>query len=107
AYRIYASNNRNDKYKFIAQTNNTSYVDKIEKDNLTRYYKVVAVDKTHLEGVLPKEPAMGETSDRPEAPIITKGTIQDSSALIQWENNPSAKIATYAVYRFEANSKTP
>lgn len=42
-----------------------------------------------------------------EAPIITKGTIQDSSALIQWENNPSAKIATYAVYRFEANSKTP
>ncbi|RVZ08628.1 hypothetical protein EC518_16315, partial [Helicobacter pylori] len=36
AYRIYASNNRNDKYKFIAQTTNTSYVDKIEKDNLTR-----------------------------------------------------------------------
>ncbi|GAA7221549.1 hypothetical protein VN1272_08100 [Helicobacter pylori] len=107
AYRIYASNNRNDKYKFIAQTTNTSYVDKIEKDNLTRYYKVVALDKTHLEGALPREPAMGETADRPEAPIITKGTIQDSSALIQWENNPSAKIATYAVYRFEANSKTP
>ncbi|WP_172460808.1 fibronectin type III domain-containing protein [Helicobacter acinonychis] len=107
AYRIYASNNRNDKYKLIAQTTNTSYVDKIEKDNLTRYYKVVALDKTHLEGALPKEPAIGETADRPEAPVIVKGIIQDASAFIQWENNLSPRIVAYAVYRFEDNSKTP
>ncbi|WP_041594840.1 fibronectin type III domain-containing protein [Helicobacter cetorum] len=107
AYRIYASNARKDKYKLIAQTTNTSYVDKIERDNITRFYKVVAIDKTHIEGVLPKEPAIGETADRPKAPVIIKGLIQDSSALIQWENNPNSKIVAYAVYRFEGNSKTP
>ncbi|AFI04224.1 fibronectin type III domain-containing protein [Helicobacter cetorum] len=107
AYRIYASNARKDKYKLIAQTANTSYVDKIERDNVTRFYKVVAMDKVHIEGELPKDPVIGETAPRPEAPIIIKGLIQDSSALIQWENSIGPKINHYAVYRFEGNSKTP
>ncbi|WP_104748643.1 fibronectin type III domain-containing protein [Helicobacter cetorum] len=107
AYRIYASNARKDKYKLIAQTSKTSYIDKIDRDNNPRFYKVVAMDKAHIEGALPKDPVMGETAARPEAPIITKGLIQDSSALIQWENSIGPKVNGYAVYRFEGNSRTP
>ncbi|WP_104726407.1 fibronectin type III domain-containing protein [Helicobacter felis] len=103
-YRIYAADDLNGKYKEIAQTRATEYIDNVNTDGTDRFYKIVAVDKDGIEGNMPQEAIKGATLPRPPTPVITKGTIEDGRAIITWEAIKGTRVRDYAVYRFENNS---
>ncbi|CRF41029.1 Putative fibronectin domain-containing lipoprotein [Helicobacter ailurogastricus] len=105
-YRVYATNRIDGHFKSIAETKEPHYTDEVDADGASRFYKVVAVDKNGLEGVMPTESIKGVTLPRPTPPIITKGTIEDGQAIIEWQSVPDKRVKGYAVYRFDGNSNS-
>ncbi|WP_104629192.1 fibronectin type III domain-containing protein [Helicobacter bizzozeronii] len=106
SYRIYAANRMDERFKNIAETNDTSYLDNVDADGVQRFYKVVAVDKYNLESMMPATAVQGMTLPRPATPIITKGTIEDGQAIIEWQPIQDGRVKGYAVYRFDGNSSS-
>ncbi|WP_163534978.1 fibronectin type III domain-containing protein [Helicobacter suis] len=105
-YRIYAADHADGKFKNIAETKNTNYTDLVDLDGVQRFYKIVAVDKYGLEGAMPAGAISGMTLPRPTTPVITKGTIEDGRAIIQWQSIQDGRVKDYAVYRFDGNSNS-
>jgi fibronectin type 3 domain-containing protein len=59
-------------YYLIGKTKNTFYIDKINKNGDTEYYKVTAVSVHQTESLLSKTPeVMGKTLDIPAKPIVS------------------------------------
>jgi fibronectin type 3 domain-containing protein len=56
----------------IAKTKNTFFIDKIDKDGDTEYYKITAVTIHQTESLLEKTPeVMGQTLDIPAKPLVS------------------------------------
>ncbi|WP_197271704.1 fibronectin type III domain-containing protein [Helicobacter heilmannii] len=106
AYRVYATNHIDGHFKSIAETKVPHYTDEVDMDGAQRFYKVVAVDSGGLEGAMPAEATRGMTLPRPATPIITKGTIEDGQAIIEWQGVSDGRVKSYAVYRFDGNSNS-
>ena len=70
-YLIYSSDSQDGNYNLLARTKNSSFIDKIGKDGVSRYYKVTSLDKYGIESVKPKNPVMGSTLDIPLKPIVS------------------------------------
>ncbi|PAF54031.1 hypothetical protein BKH42_02935 [Helicobacter sp. 13S00482-2] len=100
-YRVYASNSPKDNFKMIAEVKNTFYIDKIAIDGIERFYKVIPIDSAGIEGDLPLGGVKGATLSPPPIPVIIKGTIENSKAVIQWQKINDLRVKEYAVYRYE------
>ena len=85
-------------YKLIAKTKNTKYVDKIGKDNVTRYYKVTAVSAHDTESLLDKTvEAMGQTLPVPAKPLVSTNVTQKYVELIF--SSPDNRAKKYLIIK--------
>ncbi len=105
-YEIYFSETLEGNYRPLVKVNKNFYTDKIGKDNVVRFYKVVAIDDNDIIGELPNGAARGNTLPPPPTPIITKGSIQKGYAYIEWEVINDERVKAYAVYRYEGGKST-
>ncbi|PAF47596.1 hypothetical protein BKH46_03315 [Helicobacter sp. 12S02634-8] len=103
AYRVYSAGSIKDHFKMIAQTKENHYTDKIPQDGVERFYKVIPLDSTGLQGELPIGAVKGMTLTPPPTPIIIKGVIQNNQAVILWQSIDDMRVKNYAVYRYEGS----
>ncbi|WP_096258402.1 fibronectin type III domain-containing protein [Lebetimonas natsushimae] len=82
----------------IAKTKNTFYIDKIDKDGDTEYYKVTAVSIHQTESLLDKTPeVMGKTLDIPAKPIVSTNVTDNGVEFIM--NSPDNRAVKYLVVK--------
>jgi len=87
-----------DTYKCIKKTKKTSYVDMVNKDGVTKYYKVTAVSKHLTESLLDKTPAaMGQTLPKPAKPIISL-SLSDNAVNMEF-TSPDDRAVKYLVIK--------
>ncbi len=96
-YKIYRASSLDGHYKYHVKTKKTKYSDKISKDGKTYFYKITAVDKDGLEGILPETGVKGANLIRPRAPTNLKVTIKNNSAILTWKNNDRRTTTTVLV----------
>ena len=122
-YEIYATNNEDLPYKSIAKTRKTTYTENVEKlqknqtfwqndkqqpneEGLKRFYKVIAIDKDGVASNLPSSATLGSTLPPLPTPTISKATIEDGKAVIEWEVINLERVKAYSVYRRENGKKS-
>ena len=106
-YEIYTSTSLDGNYKPLVQVNKNYYTHKVGKDSAVIFYKVRAIDDKDVASDLANGATKGATLPPPPTPKITKGTIQNSHALIEWEVINNARVKAYAVYRYEGRLGSP
>jgi fibronectin type 3 domain-containing protein len=85
-------------YKPIGKTKNTFYIDKIDKNGETEYYKVTAVSIHHTESLLSKTPEiMGKTLDIPAKPIVS--TNMTGNKIEFTMNSPDNRGVKYLIVK--------
>jgi len=97
-YNIYTSIFKDTLFTKHASTTKNFYIDNVQEDGKTVYYKITAVDADGLESPLPKKAAMGKTKPNSKAPTITEYTIIDGRVVIKWIP-PSRNIKKYTVIK--------
>jgi fibronectin type 3 domain-containing protein len=100
-YKIYYSDfTSNGPFHFLAETNNTYYIDNIGKDGYKRYYKVTAVSKYNTESLLSDSPVvMGMTLPKPAKPIVSTNIDANSVEFIF--TSPDNRAAKYLIIKKE------
>jgi len=94
-YEVYSSDEATGSYNLIATTNTNNYTDILNKDGVTRFYKVVAVNKFGLKSLMPENGEMGSTIPLPASPVISK----DSASLKFAITSPDGRAVKYEVDR--------
>jgi fibronectin type 3 domain-containing protein len=85
-------------YKPIAKTKNNYYIDKINKDGETAYYKVTAVSIHQTESILDKTPeVMGKTLDIPAKPIVSTNITDKGIEIVM--NSPDNRAVKYLIIK--------
>ena len=79
-------------------SNTFEFIDKIDSDGKSYYYKVIAVDKDNLESPSKQDPVKGTTLDKPARPIMTLAQIQGNKAILNWRAGDDRAIS-YNVYK--------
>lgn len=97
-YYLYRSQEINGGYEVIAKLHNNSFVDKIEANGKTYFYRVSAVDKDTLESEHSKNSIQGMTLSAPEAPSIVKARRVGNNIEINWSKTDSRSVS-YSVIR--------
>lgn len=98
-YNIYVSDTPDNNYRKLAFVTRESYIDKIDSHGAIRYYKISAIDKYKLESNLQESGVGGQTLPPPMPPILTKGAIERTSAIITWEKASDGRALNCMVYR--------
>lgn len=98
-YNVWVANNQTDEYRKLAFVTRESYIDKLDSDGATHFYKVTAVDKYKLESELQEYGIGGQTLPPPLAPNLTKGAIENGYVLIAWEKGSDNRSLSYNIYR--------
>ncbi len=83
-FNIYKSDSANGTYEHIVQTNKNSYVDEVNEDGVTYYYRITVVDKDGLESKYGKKPIVGTTLPKPKAPKNVNAKIANTKVKISW-----------------------
>lgn len=105
-YIIYASRSEKGGYKKIGESKNAYFELRTEENGERWFFKVVAVDKSGIEGVLPQVPVMGSSLTPPERPKIKGAEVVDGKAVIGWEM-PSQRVSEVFVFRKEGTFGNP
>ena len=100
-YIVYSSVRPNTGFNKIANSSASNYVDMINEDGITKYYKIAAVDLDNLEAKLPKIAIKGSTRRVPEAPIITSASIEGNKAIIRWVSKDSRAVSFTVIKKIE------
>jgi len=103
-YKIYKSNTQNGPYTLLATTKANSFVDIINKDGFTRFYKVSSVDKYNIESI-PSQPVMGVTLPIPAKPIVS--LERDLKTLKFILSSPDKRAVKYIIKKYMPNSDKP
>jgi fibronectin type 3 domain-containing protein len=86
----------------IAKTKNTFYIDYINKDGDTEYYKVTAVSIHQTESLLDKTPeVMGKTLDIPAKPLVSINITDDGVEFVM--NSPDDRAVKYLIVKESGN----
>lgn len=102
-YKIYSANSLKANFILVGETKNTSYVHKVNNDGVERFYKVVPVDNTGIDGMMPINSVKGRTLQAPVTPSITRAVIENNRAIIQWQKIDNPQIKSYVIYRYEGS----
>ncbi len=99
-YKIYRGHHLNGKYTFImkARIEDDTFVDYIQKDDATRYYKVTVVDKDDLESTLATTVAKGKTLAGPSKPTVVSAMLKNSKITLKWKASDK-RTASYNIYK--------
>lgn len=103
-YKIYISDiPDNGSFTFYKKVNSTVFIDHINKDGYTRYYKVTAVSKHGTESLLSDTPvAMGQTLPKPSTPIVSTNRMGNTIEFIF--TSPDNRAVKYLIVRKENQS---
>lgn len=70
-----------------------TYTDQINSDGASYYYRVIAIDKDHLESPFKINASQGKTLGKPAKPILTLGQIQGNKAILNWKAGDNRAIS--------------
>ena len=100
-YKVYISDiPDNGSFTFYKKIHSTIFIDHINKDGYTRYYKVTAVSPHGTESLLSDSPiAMGQTLPKPATPLVSTNRIGNKIDFIF--TSPDNRAAKYLVVRKE------
>ena len=99
-YKIYTKGFLGFSYTPIAKTAATTYTDKVNKDGITKYYKVTAVSVHDTESLLSKSPeVMGQTLPVPAKPLVSTNISPNGVELIF--SSPDDRAVKYLVVKKE------
>ncbi len=96
-YYLYRAESINGLYKLIAKLYNNHFIDKINKDGKTYFYKVSALDKDGLESEYDKNKVMGMTLAKPNAPTIIESKPQGNKIELKWKKNDPRTVSYIVV----------
>lgn len=85
-YNIYRSQDADGGYKLLAQVNDNSYIDNIEKDGEKYFYRISVVDMDKLESNHDVNFALGMTLVRPNTPALLEASLVDNKIVLKWDN---------------------
>lgn len=88
-YRIYSASNSILPMTKLADTRNTTYEDLVNKNGVTKYYKVVAVDRDGQESKQQSQAVQGATLDAPKAPVLTNAVFNGMAVDLSWNSQTS------------------
>ncbi len=94
-YEIHRSNYSSLGFSKIATVNTDTleYTDKIDSDGKSYYYKIIAIDKDHLESPFKIKPLEGKTLTVPAKPVLTLAQIQGNKAILNWRAGDNRAIS--------------
>ncbi len=91
-YYVYRSQSINGSYELVAKLYNNTFVDTIDADGKSYFYRVSAVDKDGLESEHGKASIQGITLSRPSAPSVVEAKLIGSTIEILWsKSDPRTK----------------
>jgi len=93
-YKIYISNNEDGSYTFLSSTKVNHYVDDVNKDGITRFYKISSINKYGIES-LKSQPVMGATLQVPSKPIVSIQKNKNSVKFIL--SSPDKRAVKYLI----------
>ncbi len=85
-YNIYRSQDADAGYRLLAQVNDNSYIDNIEKDGEKYFYRISVVDMDKLESNHDVNFALGMTLVRPNTPALLEASLVDNRIVLKWDN---------------------
>lgn len=104
-YEIHRSSFSSFGFTKIATVNTDvfEYTDKINEDGKSYYYRVIAVDKDHLESPFKTNSVEGKTLSKPAKPVLTLGQIQGNKAILNWRSGDNRAISYNVQKRIRLN----
>lgn len=105
-YIIYASQKENGSFKKVAQVLKPSLEFRTPKNGMEWFFKVVALDKDGIQGLLNQIPIRGISLPPPPPPMIKGASVQEGVAVIGWDV-PDQRVQQIVVYRKEGIFDTP
>ncbi len=101
-YKIYTKSYFGLMYSPIAKTKGTTFTDIINKDGITKYYKVTAVSIHDTESLLENTPVvLGQTLAIPAKPLVSTNVTKNTVTFIF--SSPDDRAVKYLVVRKEGN----
>ena len=98
-YHLYRSTSIDGSYKLIATLHNPVFVDKIEEDGVSYFYRVSEVDKDGLESKHDKISIQGMTLPKPPAPSLVKANLVDNNRIeIRWKSN-NPRVTSFKIIK--------
>lgn len=103
-YRVFRANLENEEYSQLTKDplEINTYTDTVQLKSLNSkvYYKIVAVDirfnlSDYSEALIVKKPDIVP----PSSPIFTSYSIENGTAILNWENSTSDDVATHKLFR--------
>jgi len=98
-YKIYSSD-IDAAYEPLATTKDTHYIDVVQKDGYTKYYKVTSIDKYGIES-LKSQAVMGATLDIPAKPIVSIEKNTNSVKFIL--SSPDKRAVKYLIKKSDGD----
>lgn len=84
-YQIYRSSREGGGFEPLTRTVDLNYTDQVNRDGVTYFYKVTAVDSTGLESVMQDVPVLGATKSRPKPPKLVSTLAEHGRVTIRWQ----------------------
>ncbi len=97
-YNVYSSAFKDGLYTKLASTKDKSYVDRIDKDGVIRYYQVTAVDSDDLESPKGVVVAKGKTMGNGAGPVITSAVLRHNAIILTWKP-PKEPVTSYTIVK--------
>ena len=95
-YYLYKSHTINGKYELIATLHNNTFIDKIEEDGKSYFYRVSVVDRDGLESLHDELTVSGMTLQKPLAPAIVESKLLNSKIVLEWKSS-DARSKSYVI----------
>ncbi len=95
-YYLYRSENIKGPYELIAKLYNNKFVDAIQENGKSYFYRVSSVDKDGLESESERNSIQGMTLVPPAPPAILGANLKGSTIKVSWKNN-SIRATSYIV----------
>ena len=92
-YKVYRAINPMLFYSYYAKTKDTKFVDLINQNGKSYYYKVTAVDKDGLESLKQSSPIVGSTLAIPNSVSITSIKQGGNSVMLTWMGNDDRAVS--------------
>jgi fibronectin type 3 domain-containing protein len=99
-YYLYRSSSIDGTYELIAKLYNNHFVDEINEDAKSYFYRVSAVDVDGLESEHEERSVQGSTLAKPSSPVIVESKYLNDEILLRWKKGDSRAVK-YIVTRKE------
>ena len=101
-YNIYRAKSEDGRYILHSTATSNQFIDNIGANGVSFFYRISAVDSANLQSSK-SAPVMGATKSAPKAPQITRGYVDNSEAIIEWESE--SNIKNFVIFRIDSSGR--